>query len=497
MAIWTPHPGPQTALITCPCKEVLYGGARGGGKTDGVLGEWLEHHYTHGEHANGLMIRRTLTELQETIERSKEIYGPIGAEYTDQKKMWRMPNGARITFSYLERDTDADLYMGRSYSRLYVEEIGNFPSPKPIDRLRATLRSGHRIPVGFRATGNPGGPGHNWVKARYIDPAPLGFKVINEYLEGHNGEQLVWDRVYIPSKVKDNPSLGPEYVANIRMSGSEMLVRAWLNGDWNVIEGAFFDTWDTQRHVIRPFPIPSDWLKFRAADWGYSTPFAIQWWAQVSDDYMVEGLDGKQRVLPRGCLVLYREWYGSPDHSNVGLRLEAELVAKGILERESAGEKISYGVMDPSAFNRTGSGPTIAERMASRGVVFRRADNTRVGPRGALSGWDAMRSRLRGTDDGYPLMVVFSTAADFIRTVPVLQHHRDRPEDLETDGVEDHAADAGRYASLSRPWFPGTQAKVEKPPLAFQIDKFGRVTSNRTVREIVEERAERRRRLDS
>ncbi len=491
MSVWKPHAGPQTALITCPCREVLYGGARGGGKTDGVLGEWLEHHHTHGEYANGLMIRRTLTELQETIERSKQIYGPIGSNYNDQKKTWTMPNGARLTFSYLERDSDADHFMGSSRSRLYVEEMGNFPSPAPINKLRSTLRSGHGIPVGLRATCNPGGAGHNWIKARYIDPWPAGWKVHVENFKGLADEDIQWDRVYIPAKVRDNPSLGAEYVANIQMSGSQALVKAWLDGDWNVIEGAFFDTWDTKRHIIRPFAIPKDWLRFRSADWGYATPFAIQWWAVVQDDHMVEGLDGGVRCLPRGCLVLYREWYGSPDHSNTGVRLEAEMVARGIKEREQ-GEKIAYGVMDPSAFNRTGSGPTIGERMANEGVIFRRGDNTRIGPRGALSGWDAMRHRLRGTEDGYPLMVVFATAVDFIRTVPVLQHHRDRPEDLETDGVEDHAADAGRYASLSRPWFSRDEEKVAAVPLAIEVMPNGQVKMNKSVREVILEKIARK-----
>ena len=152
--------------------EVFFGGARGGGKTDGMLGEWASHADLHGKNAVGLMVRRERVQLLETIERSRQIYGPVGARYNDQDKMWRWPNGARLRFAYLERDADADAYQGHSYTRVYVEELGTFPSASPVLRLMATLRSGEGVPCGFRATGNPGGPGHTWVKARYIDPNP-------------------------------------------------------------------------------------------------------------------------------------------------------------------------------------------------------------------------------------------------------------------------------------------------------------------------------------
>src|SRR5215472_1866822 len=232
-AVWRAQPGPQTLLIKCPVFEVFYGGARGGGKTDGVLGDFIRHAQDYGEHAIGIMFRRERTQLIETIERSKVIYGPLGWTYHEQDKMWRAPNGARLRFAYLERDSDADAYQGHSYSRVYVEEIGTFPSDKPILKLMATLRSGAGVPVGFRATGNPGGPGHQWVKARYIDPAPSGWRIISDANTG-------LERIYIPSRVTDNQYLGADYIQRLRASGSETLVRAWLEGDWSVIDGAFF-----------------------------------------------------------------------------------------------------------------------------------------------------------------------------------------------------------------------------------------------------------------
>lgn len=440
----------QAAFISCPVFEVFFGGARGGGKTDAVLGDFLEHADAYGTNAIGLMIRRTRTELVETIERSKVIYTPLGWSFHEQDKMWRAPNGARLRFAYLERDADANQYQGHSYTRVYVEELGTFPDPKPILKLMATLRSGAGVPVGFRATGNPGGPGHQWVKQRYIDPAPGGWRVVSDSLTG-------LERVYIPSRVADNQYLGEGYVSQLKAVGSETLVRAWLDGDWSVIEGAFFDRW-SRRNIIDPIPIPKEWKRFRSGDWGFAKPFSIGWWAIVGDDTPVRsGL-----TLPRGCLVRYREWYGcKADQPNVGLRLTAEEVGAGIKKREDEAEERGLsGVLDPAAFAEDG-GPSIAERMGNAGAWFLRADNKRVASTGALGGWDMMRHRINGEAEDRPMVVCFTNCIDSIRTIPGLQHDPDRPEDLDTE-AEDHAADEWRYACMSRPWMPPVKV-AEKP----------------------------------
>lgn len=452
--VWEPQPR-QVALISCPVFEVFFGGARGGGKTDGILGNFLVRAQTYGKHTIALMVRRQRTELVETIERSKQLYTPLGGKFHEQENYWRMPNGARLRFSYLERDSDADSYQGWNLTDLYVEEIGTFPSRAPINKLMATLRSGAGVPVQFRATGNPGGPGHQHVKARYIDPNPAGHQILTEeFVNPFTKEKIERQRVFIPSKVSDNRYLGADYVANLQMSGSDQLVRAWLEGDWDVIDGAFFDGWSHRKHVLRPFVIPSDWLRFRSMDWGYASPFSVGWWAVVGDDYQHPG-DG--RILPRGALVRYREWYGAIA-PNQGARLDAERVAHGIIRREQ-GETISYGVLDPAAFSEDG-GPSIAERMARAGAKFRKADNRRIAKKGAIGGWDTMRARLRG-DGETPMLYVFDTCTDFIRTVPVLQHDKDRAEDLDTT-AEDHAADEARYACMSRPWVPKPQSPVDR-----------------------------------
>lgn len=445
--IWTPNPGPQTALIECPIFEVFYGGARGGGKTEGSIGDWLEHSATYGSAAVGVFFRRTFKQLEEVIARTKEIFPQLGAKYFELPKAeWIMPGGARLKFRYLEKDKDAEEYQGHSYTRVYVEEVTNFPSPSPINKLRATLRSGRGVPCCLRLTGNPGGPGHSWVKKRFIDPAPGGLRILREEYPGKDGRTLTRERIFIPSKVEDNPRVGDEYVANLHQSGNAELVRAWLAGDWNIIQGAFFDRWDPLVHVVPADiwrVIPKNASRFRAMDWGSAKPFSVGWYAVADGTW---GLP--HRKFREGAFVKYREWYGSNGEPNVGLKLSAETVARGVIARQALFEEIvEYGVADPAIFARDG-GKSIAEVMAEQGLFWRRADNKRI------AGWNELRHRLVG--HAYPdqpldpMLYVAECCEDTIRTLPIQQHSETDAEDIDSEG-EDHAADETRYACMARP----------------------------------------------
>lgn len=458
--IWQPQEGPQTALIQCPVFEVFFGGARGGGKTEASIGDWLEHSNTYGEHAIGIFVRRKFKQLAEVIARTKQIFPKLGAKYNEQKAEWVMPGGGRLKFVYLERDSDAEEYQGHNYTRIYVEETTNFPSPAPIDKLRATLRSGAGVPCGMRLTGNPGGPGHNWVKARYIDPDPRGFKVIDEEMTYELEGEMVTvtlSRVFIPSKISDNLLLmrnDPTYILRLRQSGSEQLVRAWLEGDWSIIDGAFFSEFDQSKHVLSAAEwlpkIPAHAVRFRAFDWGSAKPFSCGWYA-VSD-----GTWG----LPRGALLKYREWYGA-NGPNKGLKLTADAVGAGIVAMEK-GEIIRYGVADPSIYIRDG-GPSIAELMAAKGCSWRKADNKRK------AGWEQLHHYLTG-EAGQPLLYFLDCCDDSVRTIPTLQHDDSDPEDLDTE-AEDHAADETRYAVMSRPYIGKVkeQTGITYPKLPQQL----------------------------
>lgn len=449
--LWQPQPGPQTALLECPVFEVFFGGARGGGKTESSLGDWLQHSSQYGEGAIGVFFRRKFKQLSEVVARSKQIFGKLGGRYNEQKAEWTMPNGARLLFRYLERDSDAEEYQGHNYTRIYIEELTNFPSPAPVNKLRATLRSPTGVPCGMRLTGNPGGPGHNWVKKRYIDPDPRGFKLIREEEEVEVGgvKMLVYlERVFIPSKVGDNQLLmrnDPTYILRLRQSGSAALVKAWLEGNWDIVDGAFFDEWDPDRHVLSSkdwFPrMPKTMSCFRAFDWGSAKPFSVGWYG-ISDGHW---------GLPRGALIRFDEWYGASG-PNKGVKMTADAVARGIMTREkSMPWRISYGIADPAIYIRDG-GPSIAESMAIEGVTWRRADNKRK------AGAEAVRQRLVGLgivpEKGLvPALYFLDVCEDAIRTIPTLQHDEKDPEDVDTD-AEDHAYDEVRYACMGRPWTP-------------------------------------------
>jgi hypothetical protein len=266
--------------------------------------------------------------------------------------------------------------------------------------------------------------------------------------------------VFIPAKVSDNQILmenDPGYVSRLKASGSASLVKAWLDGDWDVVEGAFFDTWNSSLHVIRPVELPRSWTRFRAMDWGYAKPFSVGWYA-ISD--------GELPQFPKGAIVKYREWYGKRE-PNVGIRLDAEDLGRGVIEREKDDPPASnggrrLGVADPSIFAEDG-GPSIAERMSNVGCAWYPADNKRI------PGWDQVRARLGGEDDmgtgERPMLYFFSTCRDSIRTIPALQHDDTKAEDVDTDG-EDHAADETRYACMSRPYVRQPAQQPSTSPLA-------------------------------
>lgn len=468
--VWEPQPGPQSLAVAAPfVNEMLFGGARGGGKSDFLLGDFLQD-IQIGPTWRGIIFRKSYPELEELLVRAKEIYLPLGAVYKISEKTFVFPSGATLKLRHLENEGDADLYQGHQYTWIGWDELGNWANLNAYRKLKACLRSAHNVPnKRIRCSANPGGIGHHAVKAYFIDHAPKGMQLIQNIDE----DGTITTRMFIPSRVYDNKILmknDPEYIARLREIGSPELVKAWLEGDWNVITGAYFPEFNADRHVLEPFAIPAHWPRFRSMDWGSSSPFAVLWHA-VSDGFLTP--DGK--YLPAGAVVTYRELYGQAHGKvNVGVKWSANKVGRMIADIEQRyGEEVSYGVIDPSAFKWDG-GPSHAERMAQEGAFFRKADNNRIG------GWDTVRDRLCGIPDdkpadniaqlghnggpsltetytdygslvGTPMWYCFKTCIHLIRTLPALQHDLNNPEDCDTDG-EDHAPDALRYGLMSRPW---------------------------------------------
>jgi len=334
-----------------------------------------------------------------------------------------------------------------------------------IEMLKGCLRSAAGVPTSMFLTANPGGPGHSQVKARFM---PKGNKPGQVIKDGSG-----MDMVFIPSRVEDNKVLcdnDPEYVNLLRSIKDPMLRRAWLEGDWDVVLGGFFgDVWNHFRHVVPRFKPPEHWPVLVSMDWGSATPFSINWFA-ISDGQTSIAACGN-RVFPRGAMIMFFEWYGCPrGEANVGLRMASDSVALRILELERRhgllGRTANVDrVADPSIFAEK-DGPSIAEKMAEAGVVWRRAENKRI------SGWDSLRTALRGrlvnrekavitneegveeeivTSEIWEPMLYFTDNCDAsIRTLPEQERDSTDWEDIDTTG-EDHAVDSIRYAVTSRP----------------------------------------------
>lgn len=459
--MWKPQIGPQQNAIEADwCDELFFGGARGGGKSDFLLGDYLED-IDLGPLWRGIIFRKTYNELEELQIRAKEIFPEVGGVYKSASSgdypftnCWYFPDGATLKMRYLEHERDADGYQGHQYTWIGFDELTNHATPYGYNKLKACLRNPHGIHGRIRSGGNPGGKGHIWVKARFIDVAPP----YTPYDDPETG----LTRMFIPSKITDNKYLrdNKQYISLIKSSGSADLVKAWLDGNWDVVAGAFFDCWNRDKHVITPFAVPREWVRFRSFDWGSAKPFSVGWWAIAEGD----------NDIPRGALVRYKEWYGASE-PNVGLKLTAEDVATGIVTRSGA-DKFVYSVADPSCWKVDG-GPSIAERMLKCGVSFRRADNQRI------NGWDQMRQRFNGDDA--PMIYTFSTCIDSIRTIPLLQHDENKPEDLDSE-MEDHAADDWRYACMSRPW-QKPMPKIIKPQFPIQQTVSELIAMQRRKRE--------------
>jgi Terminase-like family. len=437
---WAPQPGPQEALIHCPYQLIGFGGARGGGKTDGVLGKFGLKAKRYGRAFNAVFFRREMPQADDLIDRAQEIYIPTGAEWHEQKKLFIMPGGGRIRFRPLENDADAQKYQGQNLSDAAVEEAGNYSDPSPLWKLFGALRSTAGVPAQLILTFNPGGPGHWWLKEKFIKPAPLGMQPIPWKLP--TGKVVHY--VYIPSKVQQNKILmlkDPGYIDRLHLVGSPELVRAWLEGDFEIHMGSYFPEFSS-RHIIAPFAIPQHWTsRYLGFDWGYHSPFCAVWGAVSSGkwDNGKEAVLPDGRLIPKGAIVIYREAWGKGiDNADIAQKIVQ------LSEIEPGRYEDLIMAADPSIMSHEG-GPSINDQFKEvfarhKFSHFRSADNDRI------SGWSQIRRRLKPNP---AMLYIFSTCPYLIETLPALAIDEKKPEDLDTTG-NDHAADALRYLCKER-----------------------------------------------
>lgn len=451
--IWTPQPR-QAALMSRFEDEALYGGAAGGGKSDCALAEALRQ--VNIPHYRGLILRKTYPQLSEMIDRSQEIYKPAfpSAKYNDQKHVWTFPSGAKIYFGSMQHTQDRTNYQGKRYDYIDFDELTQFLWEEYSYMFSRNRPNGPGTRCYIRAQANPGGIGHGWVKERFIIPAkPMDtiwepFKI--RYPDGH--EEIRWkSRIFVPSTVFDNQILlnnNPDYLTALA-SMPEAERNALLYGDWDTFAGQVFTEWrnDSEHyrdrintHVIEPFDIPKHWPILCSMDWGYSKPFSIGWWAFDED----------------GRMYRVAELYGCTETPNTGVKWEIGYLAKKIKEIEAddpnlKNHKISR-VGDPAIWQANGS-ESIGEFLERQCLYFEKGDNARI------SGKMQVHHRLAFDEEGYPMMYIFSTCRQFIRTFPVLVYSQTHPEDVDTDG-EDHSYDETRYACMQHP----LKARENKAP---------------------------------
>ena len=413
--IFKPNDGPQTDFLAAPERDVLYGGAAGGGKSYAMLIDPLR--FAHRAAHRALILRRSMPELRELIDKSRELYPKAfpGCKYKEVEKLWNFPSGAKVEFGFLERDADVYRYQGQAYSWIGFDEITHLPTEFGWNYLASRLRTTDSdITPYMRCTANPGGVGATWVKKRYIDPHPPN--------ESFVGEDRL-SRKFIPARLDDNPYLAKDGRYEEMLQALPPTQRKQLlEGNWDVNEGAAFTEFEQDVHVITPFEIPISWERIKGIDYGYASESACIWGAVDASD---------------GTLIIYRELY---QKGLTGVDLGEKITQMELNDPYSV-----QGVLDTAAWARTGTtGPTVGESLIRAGHKLRRADKNRV------QGKVQIHEYLKVQQSGRPRLQIFNTCPNLIRELQSIPLDKNNPEDVDTH-APDHAYDALRYLIMSRP----------------------------------------------
>ena len=462
----------QKLFLLAKSKYVGFGGSRGGGKSWAVRVKAILLCLKHPG-IKVMIIRKTYPELQENhiipICQILNCYAPNKADrvatYNDSKKHITFPNGSRILFRYCDNEKDAERFQGTEVDVLFIDEATH-QSEEKMKKLTACVRGVNDFPKRIFCTCNPGSEGHAWVKRLFIDRA---FKD-NERPEEYE---------FIQSRVTDNFALmdaDPDYVRQLEALPPKLRA-AWLDGDWNIFSGQFFEefreTPDLTKcheagiteeeakesgrwtHVIKPFDLNAHdkrgWTIYRSYDFGYAKPFSCAWWAIDYD----------------GTLYRIMELYGCTSTPNEGVKWtpdkQFEEIAKVEREHPWLKGKQIHGVADPAIWDAS-RGDSIADTAIKYGVYFTPGDHERI------AGWMQCHYRLQFDANGYARMYVFENCKGFIRTIPLMMYDEHKVEDLDTS-MEDHIADEWRYMCMARPIEPIREVE-QKTILSDPLDMF-------------------------
>lgn len=450
-----PNSDKQIWFLNASEDEVLFGGGRGGGKSSALIADPLR--YVESPNFRAVIIRRTMPELRELIDRARDIYFKFnpGVIWKVKENLFQFPSGAKIEFGYLDSENDLEKYRGQEYTWIGIDEVSQIPDYNWYYKLKASLRTSDKtLKTYIRCTTNPTGVGIDWVKEYFgIGVAPPN---TTQWLRQQTpiGE-IVTTKKWINSTVYDNVTLikaNPQYVAQL-MAAPPHLRKAWLDGDWDSIEGAAFQEFNRSIHICEPFQVPNGWKRFRGADYGYGDGAACVWIT----------------VAPDGTHYVYREFVVNGRNSE--RRYTATEFAEEIAKCEEE-EFVRYGVLDSSVWaNRGDSGPSLAEQMIKAGTRWRPADKSK-GSR--VAGKNTIHQMLQvRPETEKPRLIFFSNCTHTIKMMVGIPIDPNNAEDVDTDSPLDHQYDALRYVLMSRPHAVGYNTFSEPKPIIHNSTFFG------------------------
>lgn len=470
--VWVAQDGSQSDFLSCQVFETLFHGTRGPGKTDSLIMSFTQHvDKGYGAAWRGIIFRQSYPQLADVQAKTekwfKRIYGGR-AKFNRSKMMWEWDTGEVLLLRHMARPEDYWNYHGHEYPFIGWEELTNWPSDQCFKAMFACCRSSTTgVPRMIRATTNPYGVGHNWVKDRY-NLGGQWWKNISQLHPVDSEGRAEPPRCAIYGHIGENKILlaaDPDYPRTVVASAANpAMAEAWLRGSWDIVAGGMFDdVYNPKVHLVKPFKVPHSWRIDRAFDWGSSAPFSVGWWAESDGSDYVDA-NGKWRSSVKGDLYRIGEWYGWNGKPNEGQRLLAVDIAKGIIEREllwglrnGQSTRVKAGPADTSIFD-VENGMCIANDMAKRvrlddgrefpGPQFTRADKS---PGSRKTGWEQIRKMLKQATraEGAPPretpgLFIFDTCEQWKRCVPSLPRSEKDPDDVDTN-AEDHNGDETRY----------------------------------------------------
>lgn len=410
--------------------EVLYGGSAGGGKS--FLAVWHADYLSRQfDHHRTLILRSSLPELRRTImveaRRVIDLNEYPGVKWRAADKEYHYGNGSVIEMGFCENMDDVRQYLSAEYDCIIIDESTDM-SQEQIEMLRSRLRTTKAkkekgVNVHLLMLSNPGGVSHAFHRDRYVRNTSDGLFVAELDERDDKGRGRARQVAFVPARVGDNPFIDEDYVSNLAAISDPVKRAQYLDGDWSMFEGQFFDSFDYELHTCEPFTIPDEWPRVGGYDWGFADAACL----------LIGAVD------PDKVLHVFWEMYVEQHTAGEQGRIYGQFIREGK-------HKVDFIAADPSIWRNTGVGVPISSQLFDAGIMpLRRASNARV------DGWSQVREYL-AVDPvlGKPRLVIHRTCENLIRTFPEVVRDKNKPEDVKGRG-EDHALDALRYLLMTRP----------------------------------------------